>query len=200
MENLPAEVWFIILSCLSPNNLIEASATCKLFFELSRKNSFFDEKLLHPRLLFNNSRVIFDCYENAFLSSNNQLCFSLQKYVKDEDYFLKVRKIIMSKLLFSALPFLVWNHMFLCEKSQYCTDMCLYCTKLHISNKKISDHINKNLGVAIEQFHASLREGVVIAEKIFIFAHTNIFIEKDDPFERNFGSLYYKSISSPFLL
>ena len=171
-----------------------------MFFELSRKNSFFDEKLLHPRLLFNNSRVIVDCYENAFLSSNNQLCFSLQKYVKDEDYFLKVRKIIMSKLLFCALSFRVWNHIFLCEKSQYCTDMCLYCTKLQISNKKISDHINKNLCVAIEQFHASLREGIVIAEKIFIFAHTNIFIEKDDPFGRNFGSLYYESISCPFLL
>ena len=200
MENLPAGVWFIILSYLSPNDLIEDSATCKLFFELSRKNYFFNEKLLHSRLLFNNSRVIFDCYENAFLSSNNQLCFSLQKYVKDEDYFLKVREIIMSKLLSSALLFRVWNHMFLCERSQYCTDMCLYCTKLHISNKKMSDHINKNLCVAIEQFHASIREGIVIAEKIFIFAHTNIFIEKDDPFGRNFGSLYYESIRSPFLL
>ena len=200
MENLPAEFWFIILFYLSPNDLIEASATCKLLFELSRKNSFFIEKLLHSRLLSNYSRVIFDCYENAFLSFYNQLCFSLQKYVKDEDYFLKAREIIISKLLFSALPFRVWNHMVLCVRSQYCTDMCLCCTKLYISNKKISDHINKNLRVPIEQFLASIREGIIIAGKIFVFAHTNVFIEKDYPFGRNLGSLYYESIRSPFLL
>ena len=66
--------------------------------------------------------------------------------------------------------------------------------------KKISDHINKNLYVPIEQFHSSIREGIAIAEKIFIFAHTNIFIERHDPFGRSFGSLYYESISYPFLL
>ena len=108
----------------------------------------------------------------------NQLCFSLQKYVKDKDYFLKAREIIMSKLLFSALPFRVWNHSFLCERSQYCIDICLYCTKLYISYKKISDHINKILCVPIEQFHASIMEGIVIAEKTFIFAHTNILLKK----------------------
>ena len=105
MDNLPVEVWLIILSYLSPNDLIWASATCEMFFELSRKNSFFTEKLLHSRLLYNNSRVIFDCHENAFLSFYQKLCFSLEKYVSSEDYFLKGREIIMSKLMFSELPF-----------------------------------------------------------------------------------------------
>ena len=66
IDNLPAEVWLIILSYSSQNDLIEANATCKMFFELSRKNSFFTENLLHSRRLFNNSCVIFSCYENAF--------------------------------------------------------------------------------------------------------------------------------------
>ena len=57
----------------------------------------------------------------------------------------------MSKLMFSVLPFRVWNHMFLCERSQYCIDMYIYCTKFCVSNKKISDHINKNLYVPIQQ-------------------------------------------------
>lgn len=65
------------------------------------------------------------------------------------------------------------------ERSQYCRDMCLYCTKLYISNKKISDHIS-NLRGPIEQFHSSIREGIVTAEKKFIFSHTNIFIEKNE--------------------
>ena len=49
MENLPCEVWFIILSFLPSNDLIEASAACKLFFVLSRKNSAYVEKLTHSR-------------------------------------------------------------------------------------------------------------------------------------------------------
>ena len=65
MENLPPEVWLIILSYLPLNDLVQASAVCKLFFGLSRKISLFNKKLLHLRLLFNNCRFVFDCYENA---------------------------------------------------------------------------------------------------------------------------------------
>ena len=203
MDRLLSEVWFIILSYITHNDLIEASAACKLFFGLSRKNYFFVEKLSHSRLLlFNNSRVNFDSYENVFLSFYGQLCFSFDKYTKEEDYFLQAKEIIMKKLLLSTLPLLVWNHVFLCERFQYCIDMCVFCTKLYVSNKKISDHINKKLYVLIEQFHPSLREGIIIAEKIYLFAHTNVFIDKDDPFGRskNFETLYYENIRSPFLL
>ena len=44
----------------------------------------------------------------------------------------------------------------------------------------------------------TIREGIAIAEKIYLFANTNVSIDKDDPFGRskNFESLYYKSISS----
>ena len=60
----------------------------------------------------------------------------------------------------------------------------------------------KNLYRHIEQFPPSIREGIVVAEKIYLFAHINAFIDKDDPFRKskNFASLYYDSISSPFLL
>ena len=161
-------------------DLIETTAVWKLFLGLSRNISFFNEKLLHSRLLFNNSCFVFDCYENACLSFYGQLRFCLEKYVKGEDHFIKAREIIMSKVMLSVLPFRVWNHMFLCERSQYCI-----CTKSFVSNKKISDHTNKTLFVPIEQFHPSVREKIVIAEKIYIFTHTNVFIDKDDPFGRS---------------
>ena len=99
MEKLLSEVWFIILSYIPHNDLIEASAACKLFFGLSRKNYFFVEKLSHSRLLFNNSLVNFDCYENVFLSLYGQLCFSHDKYIKEEDYFLQAKEIIMKKIV-----------------------------------------------------------------------------------------------------
>ena len=162
-------MWFIISSYLSLYDLIETSAVWKLFHGLSRKISFFNEKLLHSRLLFNNYCFVFDCYENACLSFYRQLRFCLGKYVKGEDHFIKAKEI-MSKLMLSVLPFRVWNHTFLCEKSQYCIDMCYFCTKSYASNEKKSDHTNKTLFVPIGQFHPSVRERIVIAEK-FIYLH-----------------------------
>ena len=184
MESLPPEVWLIVLTYLPLNVLIEASAAWKLFFILSRKISFFNEKLSHSRLMFNNSRFIFGCYENACLSFYEQLRLRLEKYVMGEDYFMNVKEIIMNKLLLSVLPFCVWNHMFLCEKDQYSIDMCNFCTKSFISNMKISDHINKTLFVQIEKFPSSLRKGIIMTDKIQMFAHIIVFIDKEDPFKR----------------
>ena len=108
----------------------------------------------------------------------------------------------MKRLMFSTLPFRDCNHIFLCERSQYCIGMYVYCTKSSLSNKKISDYINKSVYVYIEEFPASVSEGTVIAEKIHFSLKINAFIGKFDPFGRSksFESLYYKSISSPFLL
>ena len=80
--------------------------------------------------------------------------------------------------------------------------MCNLCTKCYVSNKKISDRINKTFFVPIEKFHPSVIEGVVLAEKMYILVHTNVFNDKDDLCGRsaNFGFLYYESISSLFLL
>ena len=43
--DLPAEVLSIIFSYLLPNDLIEISATCKLFYHLSRENKLFIRKV-----------------------------------------------------------------------------------------------------------------------------------------------------------
>ena len=54
---------------------------------------------------------------------------------------------------------------------------------------KISDYINNTLFVQIEKFPSSIRKGIIMADKIQIFAHINFFIDKEDPFKRisNFG-------------
>ena len=53
-------------------------------------------------------------------------------------------------------------------------------------------------------FPCELTRGIVCANKIYIyiyiFAHTNAYSRKNDPFGRNLGSLYNKSVNSPFLL
>ena len=109
----------------------------------------------------------------------------------------------MDRRFYSTLPFCFWNHMLYCMRSEYCLNMCLLCTRIYVPEKKISSHTNKHLYVSLNQFHPSIRDGIVSANKIFFFAHNNASIKKDDLRERakrNIGVLYYECISSHFLL
>lgn len=47
-------------------------------------------------------------------------------------------------------------------------DRCKFCTKLFIKNKKISNHVNKKLFVAIGQFPPPIRDGILITEKVYL--------------------------------
>ena len=55
--DLPVEVWAIMFSYLHPNDLIEISATCKLFYHLSRKNELFIRKMENVKKLFKDCKV-----------------------------------------------------------------------------------------------------------------------------------------------
>ena len=62
---------------------------------------------------------------------------------------LEFKKTPYKKLCYSVLPFCVWNHIFLCCRSQYESIMCLFCTKLHLRNKKIRKTIKKKLAIDV---------------------------------------------------
>ena len=84
----------------------------------------------------------------------------------------------MNRLFYSVLHFCVWNHLFLCERSQFVTIMCKYCTKLYIKNKNISDYINNELYIQIKDFPIEISQGIIAAKRINLFAHTNIHGKK----------------------
>ena len=77
------------------------------------------------------------------------------------------------------------------------SNMCGYCNDLCIKNKKISDHINNNLFVHINEFPNQLKQGIILTQKVSLFVHTNTVVKNDRP---NFGLLYYESINSLFML
>ena len=95
------------------------------------------------------------------------------------------------------MPFHVWDHVLMCKRSESCDNLCIYCTKLYISDKKKSNYINKKLYADIDKLFPLLREGIPVAKKIQIFAHANIFVKKNGT---NFGEFYYESATSPFTL
>ena len=211
--DLPFEVLAIIFSYLTPNDIMEASAVCKLFYHISRKIKLFVKKLHDSRKLYNrgNNKWIISYYSHVFVSFPNQLFVYLKENVNEENLFL-AKNVIMDRLYYLVLPFRVWNHLFLCERSQYKTNMCRYCTKLCIKNKKISYNINNNSFVHMNEFLTQLKEGIWVTQKINLFVHSNIAAKNDlfglkfditlknDLFELNFGLLYRESIHSPFLL
>ena len=112
MKLLP-KVWAIIFSFLSYNDLTEVSAVCKLFYYLSQKNAGFVEKLSHSRLLFSGFNFQ-EHFRDACLSLAGQFSDLMNKDFK-EDVFFKAKEIIMNRLIFSILPFRVWNHMSFCR-------------------------------------------------------------------------------------
>lgn len=51
----------------------------------------------------------------------------------------------------------------------------------------------------IDEFPIQVSQVIVATRRINLFAHTNIYLRKNDRFGVNFGSLYYESINSPFM-
>ena len=177
--------------------MTDTSAVCRFFNQLSRKNKLLLKKLRNLRKLVKNYREIFICYDDVFVSFSSQLSASLKEHINEEN-LLKVRGVIMDKVYFSVLPFHIWYHLF-CVKGLNISMICVNTVQSCIFNIQISDHVNEKLFASIYQLPVQLRKGMVITEKVYLFAHTNVFI-KNHLFRSNFGSLYYESISSPFLL
>ena len=195
--DLPLEVLVIIFSYLTPNDIMEASAVCKLFYHASRKNKLFVKKLDDSKKLFKVDKLVFNYrYGDIFLSFSNQLFVYLEKHVYEDNFFL-VKDFLMERLYRSVLPFRVWNHLFLWERPNSLLSICEYCSKLCITSKKISNHTNNNLFVHMNDFPRQLRQGFSLTGKIPLFVHTNIVMESGS---RNCGGICYESISSQFLL
>lgn len=140
--NLPPELLMLIFLYLRLNDLIETSCVCKTFYYLSRKNKFFVKKISDSRKFFGDSRIGFDIYYDSCICFSNDLLERLKNYICSDDLY-RMKNIIMNELHYKTLSFRVWNHLFLCERAQHVIDMCLYCTKLYVFNKKISDYLHQ---------------------------------------------------------
>ena len=190
-----------LLSCLELNDLIEVSCVCKDFYRLSRINSFYVKKLNESRQMFRNRSWIFSSFSSFCDIFYCRLFRTLLPYVPI-DGIIKVRKIIEQKLYNAILPFCVWNHLFLCVGSQYESNMCLFCTKIYLRNKKLSRLINKNLTLdVLKHFPSQLSYGIISGGCVNLFVHSSV-IDRQKVFDEsaNFGTLFYEVINSPFML
>ena len=124
----------------------------------------------------------------------------LVPYVSIENFHAS-KKIIYDKLYFSLLLFRVRNHVFHCCKSHYENNMCLFCTKLHLRNKKTCKLIEKKLTIdVLDFFPVELTYDVISDEVVNLFVHSTMHDRQKRYSPNNFGTLFYEVISSPFIL
>ena len=108
---------------------------------------------------------------------------------------------MFSRVYYSLLPFCVRNHVFFCCRSQYENNMCLFCTKLCIKNKKVNQAITKTLKISyFENFPVPLYCSVICYDEISLFVHSSSEDRQKLYGPNNFGTLFYEVISSPFML
>ena len=199
--NIPTEVWGLIISHLPLNDLIQVSCVYRDFYRLSRTNSFYVKKLDETKRIFRDRSWIISAYRNLRETFYFTLFRKLLPYVTTVDA-LKMRKIIEKKLFNAILPFRVWNHIFLCTRSQYESNMCLFCTKIYLRNKKVSKLIEKKLVVdVLGYFPGNLSYGIISDGTVNLFIHTSVNARQKILDENgNFGVLFYEVINSPFML
>ena len=112
-----------------------------------------------------------------------------------------LRKEIYSRLYYSLLPLRVWNHVFLCCRSQYERNMCLLFTKICLKNKKVIKSICKRMNVdCFDCMPPPLLDGVLIRGDVNLHVHSRSQDRQKLCNPNNLGTLFYDVISSPFLL
>ena len=125
----------------------------------------------------------------------------LTTYVAVND-ILKVKKIIRKILYYLMLSFRVWNHIFFCLRSQYKSNMCLFCTKIYLRNKKVSRLIETKLTVdVLNYFPVQISHGTITDGHVNLFVHSSVN-DRQKLFDKNsnFGTLSFEVINFPFLL
>ena len=121
---------------------------------MSRNNSFYRKKLKESKRIFQDKSDVVSTYSNFCREFYLALFRRLTPFVK-VDNILRVRKIIWNKLFYATLPFRVWNHLFLCCRSQYESNMCLFCTRIYLKNKRLTASIEKKSNRRSVRFFSS---------------------------------------------
>ena len=112
-----------------------------------------------------------------------------------------LKKEIFHRLYYSLLPFRIWNHVFLCCRSQYERNMCLFCTKICLKDKKVIKAICETLKFnCFDCLPPALTDGVLIRSDVNLFVLSSSHDRQKLYNPNNFGTLFCEVISSPLLL
>ena len=127
--------------------------------------------------------------------------WEILKRLKDEKVFIQ-KKEIFHIIFFSILPFRVWFHFWCCCRSQFNPDICQFCAKLRIKDRKVVNFINKRLVLDVRKlFPPDLYYTTACNSDVSLFVHVQFGPDRQRSYSKNnYRALYYEVTSSPFLI
>ena len=112
-------------------------------------------------------------YKKHFESFQYDVYWEILNVLKDEKVFV-LGKEIFERMYYWVLPFRVWSHMWCCCRLQYDPDICQFCTKLQIKDKKVHRFISKKFFIDSRKlFPDDLFFIVTYKSEIPLFVHVN---------------------------
>lgn len=114
---------------------MEVSASPKMFYYLSKRNKKFVEKMSHSRCLFFWRDYVWSLQRYLFV-----VCCPIISCVKGL-FWRRHLFWLKEKFIFNMLPFHVFNHLFTRSRSNSSSDICLFCTRFNVKQKKASYYI-----------------------------------------------------------
>lgn len=143
---LPAEVWAVVLTCLKYSDLLNLAACWKMFYFLSRNDKNFLYCLSLSRSIVSN-KDLFDQYRDLWLSFISKLSVRL-----------KGRKVF-SHILFDAIHFRVYNHLFDCCRKYYDNENSfILCKRFCIQERALSELLNEMFFFCSDNFPEVITE------------------------------------------
>ena len=199
MSLVPTEVWSLIFNYLREIYLIEVSAVCKEWNGIVQTKTFISKLRETHKIHFDRDWLL-KPYKKFFDRFCNDMYWEMI-------YWLSIEKLdvledeVYNRMFYSVLPFRVWSHLWKCYRSQFDPNVCQFCTKLQIKDKKVTKKINKKLTFdARKMFPANLYYGVISNGAISLFVHVEFVPDRQRPCSKNnYGVLYYEVISSLLL-
>ena len=131
---------FLVFKHLRGIDLIEASAACKDWNHVVQTR--FISKLKETHKIHTDREWLMKSYRKNFDRFQNDIYWDIINYLSVEKIAVLEREIY-ERMFYSVLPFRVWSHLWYCCRSQFDSNVCQFCTKLQIKDKKVTKVINK---------------------------------------------------------
>ena len=194
--NLPIEVCAVIFKYLRLIDLVEVSCVFKTFYHLCKKNKYYVKKLRESKNIFKDRSWLIETYKKLF----QRFYFAVFREIVVDFPFSRskvFRKAVYSQMYYSLLPFLAWNHVFFCCRSQHESNVCLFCAKFCLNNRKVNLSITKILkNHYFENFLTLSYCDVLFSDEINLFVHSSSKDRKKSHCPNDFCEV----ISSPITL
>ena len=140
-------------------------------------------------------------YRKHFESFRYDVYWEILNRLRDEKVFILETEIFY-RMYYSVLTYRVWSHFWCCCRSQYDPNICQFCTKLGIKDRKVNIYIKNKLEIDVKKlFPAEIYYTTTYNEDVSLFVHVQFRPNWQRPYSKNnFGTLYCEVVSSPFLL